>query len=112
MYTHTHTQTQTHTHTHIYVYTSVSIEKIDCILLWSFLLKAFLLYSAVKILCFSILNLYCVFDIIIITIIIIIIVIVIIMEANGWKNASIICTKMLSSLWCWYFLTVQDKGSC
>ena len=40
-----------------------SIESIDCILLSSFELKAILLVSSIKTLCFSLLNLCCVFNI-------------------------------------------------
>ena len=43
-------------------YAYVSIESIDCILLSSFELKAILLISFVKTLCFSLLNLRCVFN--------------------------------------------------
>ena len=46
------------------LYAWVSIESIDCILLSSFELKAIVLISSVKILCFSLLNLCCVFKII------------------------------------------------
>ena len=44
-----------------YVY--VSMESVDCILLSSFELKAILLTSSVKILCFSLLNMCCLFNI-------------------------------------------------
>ena len=40
-----------------------SIESIDCIILSSFELKAILLISSVKTLCFSLLNLFCIFNI-------------------------------------------------
>ena len=45
-------------------YTYVSIESINCILLSSFELKAILLIYSVKTLCLSLLNLCCVFNII------------------------------------------------
>ena len=45
----------------IFPYAYISIESIDCILLWSFELKASLLTSSVKTLYFSLLNLWCVF---------------------------------------------------
>ena len=44
-------------------YTYVSIESVDCILLSLFELKAILLISSVKTLCFSLLNICCIFDI-------------------------------------------------
>ena len=45
------------------LYAYVSTEKVDCNLLPSFELKAISLISTVKILCFSLLNLCCVFNI-------------------------------------------------
>ena len=45
-------------------YTYVSVKSINCILLSSFELKAILLISSVKTLCLSLLNLCCVFNII------------------------------------------------
>ena len=47
----------------LFSYAYISIESIDCILLSSFELKAILLISSVKTLCFSLLNLCCVFNI-------------------------------------------------
>ena len=44
-------------------YTYVSIESVDCILLSLFELKAILLISSVKTLCFSLLNICCIFNI-------------------------------------------------
>ena len=44
-------------------YAYVSMESVDCILLSSFELKAILLTSSVKILCFSLLNMCCLFNI-------------------------------------------------
>ena len=52
-----------HTRSSLFLYVYVSIESISCILLSSFELEAILSISSVKSLCFSLLNLCCVFSI-------------------------------------------------